>query len=234
LTERNTVKDRRYDAVLFDMDGLMVNTEELYQRTFDETLDHFHAPAGRDPYTACVGHPVEDNSRYAVERYHLATTPETFCDVWLGRFDQAISDPAQVRMMPGFQDLLAHVQRRGYRLGVASSTSRPRLMVTLTNGVLAHLNGPKRLEDLFEVIVSGSDVARTKPFPDIYLLAAERLGLPPARCLALEDSESGVKAARAAGAFVIAVPHIFTAHQDHSAAHARVSSLQEVMKGRYL
>ncbi len=228
------MKDRRYDAVIFDMDGLMVNTEELYHRTFDETLDHFNAPPARDPYTACVGHPVEDNSRYAVERYRLDTTPETFCDIWLDRFDQAISDPARVRMMPGFQDLLAHVRRRGYRLSVASSTSRPRLLVTLTNGVLAHLNGPTKLEDLFEVIVSGSDVARTKPFPDIYLLAAERLGLPPARCLALEDSESGVKAARAAGVFVIAVPHAFTAHQDHSAAHARVTCLEDVIKGGYV
>lgn len=228
------MKNRRYDAVLFDMDGLMVNTEELYHRTFDETLDRFNAPPARDPYTACVGHPVEDNSRYAVERYRLDTDPETFCEVWLGRFDQAISDPAQVGMMPGFQDLLAYVQKRGYRLGVASSTSRPRLLVTLTNGVLAHLNGLKSLEDLFEVIVSGSDVARTKPFPDIYLLAAERLGLPPARCLALEDSESGVKAARAAGMFVIAVPHAFTAHQDHSAAHVRLACLEDVIKCGYL
>lgn len=228
------MKDRRYDAVIFDMDGLMVNTEELYHRTFNETLDRFGAPPARDPYTACVGHPVEDNSRYAVERYRLATTPEAFCDTWLDRFDRAISDPAQVGMMPGFQDLLAHVRRRGYRLGIASSTSRPRMMVTLTNGVLAHLSGPETLDDIFAVIVSGSDVARTKPFPDIYLLASERLRVPPARCLALEDSESGVRAARAAGAFVVAVPHAFTAHQDHSAAHVRLTSLEDVIRGGYL
>lgn len=228
------MKDRRYDAVIFDMDGLMVNTEELYCRTFNETLDRFGAPPARDHYTVCVGHPVEDNSRYAVEHYRLDTPPETFCQTWLDRFDQAIADPAQVGMMPGFQDLLAHVRKRGYRLGVASSTRRPRLMTTLTNGVLAHLEGPETLDDLFEVIVSGSDVARTKPFPDIYLLASERLRVPPARCLALEDSESGVKAARAAGVFVIAVPHVFTAHQDHSAADVRVSSLEDVIRDNLL
>jgi beta-phosphoglucomutase-like phosphatase (HAD superfamily) len=224
------VKDPRYDAVIFDMDGLMVNTEDLYCRTFNEALDRFGAPPARDHYTVCVGHPVEDNSRYAVEHYRLNTSPETFCRTWLDRFDQAIADPAQVGMMPGFPDLLAHVRKKGYRLGVASSTSRPRLMTTLTNGVLAHLDGLETLDDIFDTIVSGSDVARTKPFPDIYLLAAERLRVPPARCLALEDSESGAKAARAAGLFVIAVPHVFTAHQDHSFADVRVTCLKDVIK----
>lgn len=224
------MKDRRYDAVIFDMDGLMVNTEELYYRTFNETLRDHGASLPQSGYVVCVGHPVEDNSRYAVEHYRLDATPETFCKTWLDRFDRAISDPAQVGMMPGFQDLLAHVRQRGYRLGIASSTSRPRMMTTLQNGVLAHLKGPETLDEIFEVIVAGSDVARTKPFPDIYLLAAERLGLPPARCLALEDSESGVRAARAAGVFVIAVPHAFTAHQDHSAADVRLACLEDVIR----
>ena len=227
-------KNPKYDAVIFDMDGLMFNTEELYYRTFNDTLDHYGASLTRPPYTVCVGHPVEDNSRYAVEHYQLDTTPETFCKTWMDRFDRAISDPEQIEMMPGFQDLLRHVRRRGYRLGIATSTQRPRMMVTLKNGLLAHLNEPRDLSDIFDVVLSGSDVTQTKPAPDIYLLAAERLRVPPARCLVFEDSESGVRAAKAAGMTVIAVPNVFTAHQDHSAADVRLTCLADAVKDGYL
>jgi HAD superfamily hydrolase (TIGR01509 family) len=181
-----------------------------------------------------VGYPVEDNSRYAVEHYQLDTTPETFCKTWMDRFDRAISDPEQIEMMPGFQDLLRHVRRRGYRLGIATSTQRPRMMVTLKNGLLAHLNEPRDLSDIFDVVLSGSDVTQTKPAPDIYLLAAERLRVSPARCLVFEDSESGGQAAKAAGMTVIAVPNVFTAHQDHSAADVRLTCLADAVKDGYL
>jgi len=223
-------ENRPCDAVIFDMDGLMVNTEELYYHTFNETLQEHGASIPESGYVVCVGHPIEDNSRHAVEHFRLGVDPEIFCQTWMDRFDRAISDPRRVRPMPGFLDLLAHVRQKGYILGIASSTSRPRLMRTLQNGLLAHLNGSGTLEDIFSAILSGSDVARTKPFPDIYLLAAQRLGVPPARCMALEDSESGVRAARAAGVTVIAVPHVFTQRQDHSSAHLRVSSLGDVIR----
>jgi HAD superfamily hydrolase (TIGR01509 family) len=233
--DTKTVPEKRaYDAILFDMDGLMVNTEELYYHTFNEILREHGASIPESGYVVCVGHPIEDNSRHAVEHFRLSVAPETFCQTWMDRFDRAISDPVRVRPMPGFLDLLAHVRKKGYPLGIASSTSRPRLTVTLTNGVLAHLKGRETLDEIFEVILSGSDVARTKPFPDIYLLAAERLRVPPARCLAFEDSESGVKAARAAGMTVIAVPHVFTEHQDHSSAHVRLTCLSDALKDGWL
>ena len=218
------------DAVIFDMDGLMVNTETLYYETFNETLREHGASIPESGYVACVGHPVEDNSRDAVKRFGLDVAPEAFCRAWMDRFDRAISDPGRVRPMPGFLVLLAHVREKGYRLGIASSTSRPRMMRTLRNGLMAHLNGPETLEDIFGAIFSGSDVTHTKPAPDIYLLTAQRLRVPPARCLALEDSATGIRAARAAGMFAIAVPHVFTEHQDHSPAHIRVSSLADVIR----
>lgn len=221
---------RKYDAVIFDMDGLMVNTEDLYYETFNETLQHHGASIPPTGYVVHVGHPVEENSRHAVEHFRLPVAPEAFCRTWLDRFDRAISDPARVHPMPGFPGLLRHVRDRGYRLGVASSTARPRLTLTLRNGLLAHLEDAPALDDLFEVVLSGSDVARTKPFPDIYLLAAERLNLPPSRCIAFEDSGSGVRAARTAGLTVVAVPNAFTAHQDHTPAHHRLTCLADAME----
>jgi beta-phosphoglucomutase-like phosphatase (HAD superfamily) len=104
------------------------------------------------------------------------------------------------------------------------------MMVTVKNGLLAHLDRPFALEDLFQVVLSGTDVARTKPAPDIYLLAAERMGVSPSRCVAFEDSEAGVRSAKSAGMTVIAVPNVFTAHQDHSSADVCLSSLADAVK----
>ena len=73
-----------------------------------------------------------------------------------------------------------------------------------------------------------------KPAPDAYLLAAERLGVAPQRCVVFEDSEAGVVAGKAAGMFVFAVPNFYTAHQDHSAADVILGSLTEALHGGYL
>ena len=108
------------------------------------------------------------------------------------------------------------------------------MLKTLQNGLLVRLTDVQNLGDVFAAILSGSDVTHTKPAPDIYLLAAERLGVSPTRCLALEDSEAGVQSAKAAGMTVIAVPNIFTAHQDHSSADDVLSSLGDVLTGGYL
>jgi len=82
----------------------------------------------------------------------------------------------------------------------------------------------------FQTIVAGTDVLRTKPAPDVYLRAAEEIGIAPADCTALEDSATGVTAAKAAGMRAIAVPNQFTAHQDLSHADARVKNLNEALR----
>ncbi len=226
---RTSDKNRNYEAVIFDMDGLMFNTEELYYSTFNDTLHEFNASLDRPGYISYVGHPIEENSSHAVEHYDLDTSPEDFSKLWMDRFDLAISDPEKIEVMPGLEELLNFVRVKPYRLGVASSTERIRMMKTLENGLLTYLQKGDPLDRIFEVILSGSDVARTKPAPDIYLLAANRLGLPPSSCLAFEDSESGVRSARSAGMDVIAVPNFFTAHQDHSATELQLTSLVEAL-----
>lgn len=220
---------RKFEAVIFDVDGLIVDSEALYCETFNETLGDYGASMSPQDYTVCVGHPVEENCEYAVAHYRLNVTPERFCEIWMDRFEAAISDPERVRLMPGFMDLLDYVRGKGYRLGIASSTARPRMLKTLRNGLLCRLDGVPDLDEVFETVLSGSDVARLKPAPDIYLLAAERLGAEPGRCVVFEDSEAGVRAAKAAGMAAIAVPHFFTAHQDHSAADAILSKLTDAI-----
>lgn len=220
----------RYDAVIFDVDGLIVDSEEIYCRTFNSVLEEHGVALTREDYTVCVGHPVEENGEYAVRQYGLEITPEALCEAWMDRFDAAIADPDQVILMPGVLRLIDHVRRRPYRLGIASSTLRPRMTQTLASGLLGRLPDVSSLDEIFGVILSGSDVSRLKPDPEIYLKAAAGLGVDPGTCAVLEDSEAGVRAGKAAGMTVIGVPNFFTSHQDHGMADFVVGSLDEVVE----
>ncbi len=125
--------------------------------------------------------------------------------------------------MPGAVDAVRRLEAKGLRLAVASSSNRE-----LIDAVLARLE----VTDSFEVTVSSEEVARGKPAPDVYLEAARRLGVEPARCMAVEDSASGIRAAHAAGMRVVAYPN---RHYPPSAdvlalAHAVVLSLVDVTR----
>ena len=206
-----------YQAVIFDMDGLIVDTENIYYNTYNQTLNELGIDIPREGYVSCVGHPVENNSADAVERYDLPIRPEDFHEAWMTRFETAISDPDQIDLMPGFLDLLSHLQNKHYKLGIASSTPRQRMRTTLQNGVLPHVNA-STLHDIFGAIFSGSDVTHTKPDPEIYLKTAAKLNVPPETCVVFEDSSAGVQSGKAAGMTVFAVPNFFTAHQNHDNA----------------
>ena len=218
-----------YQAIIFDMDGLIVDSEELYYQSYNRTLQDHQNSIPREGYTRFVGRPVEDNSRETVTRYQLSISPEGFQDAWMGRFEQSVSDPDQIELMPGFLDFLSQAVRKSYPLAIASSTHRPRMLTTLQNGVLPHLESDS-LEEVFSALVSGNEVENSKPDPAIFLLAASRLGASPEACLALEDSEAGVQSAKAAGMTALAIPNFFTNHQNHSEADHILQSLTQAIE----
>jgi len=216
-------------AVIFDMDGLIVDTETIYYNAYNQTLNELGVDIPREGYVRCVGHLVEDNSAEAVKLYDLPIRPEDFLESWMKRFETAISDPDQIDLMPGFLDLLAHLRSNKYKLGIASSTPRSRMQTTLKNGVLPHL-GVDELSEIFGAIYSGSDVTHTKPDPEIYLKAAATLGVEPEKCTVFEDSVAGVQSGKAAGMVVFAVPNFFTGHQNHDVADRILENLSEAIK----
>ncbi len=216
--------------MIFDMDGVIVDSEAVYCQTFNRTLEDYGAGISRIDYAVCVGHPVEENSAYAVERFGLDVTPAVFREIWMGRFEEAILDSDRVMLMPGFEELLAHVRSGGYPLAVASSTQRGRMMKTLSSGLLSRMDAVSDLAEVFDVMLSGSDVERLKPAPDIYLMAAGKLKVEAERCAVIEDSEAGVKAGKAAAMTVFAVPNFFTARQHHGDADFVLAGLTDALR----
>lgn len=210
-------------AVIFDLDGLMVDTEPVHQRAFELLL----AQRGIErTFTVeeygkyFVGIPVTENAKWLIGTFNLKGTTDELTNEREEIYEGLLQDPRNLKPMPGLIDVLNHLQSRGMKLGVASGSPRNQVDLILRGlGII----------ERFGAVVAGTDVEHTKPAPDVYLSAAEKLAVDPTDCVALEDSATGVRAAKAAGLRAIVVPNQYTAHQDLSHADARVNNLREAM-----
>ncbi len=209
----------RYRAVIFDMDGLLLDTETLWHESEVELFARRGIEFTHEDQLAVIGTNFETSARYFARR--LGRPQEegaALVEEMIGLMHERVR--RQVDARPGALELVARVRSlAGVRLGLASNS--PRFLV---DDALATAG----LTDAFEVTVSSDDVVHPKPAPDIYLRACELLGVSPAEALALEDSVSGVAAAKAAGLTCIAVP--LFAETDVSAADRVISSLEELLE----
>ena len=181
-------------AVLFDMDGLLVDTEPLWFETEIDVMARLGAPWTKQDQAALLGGSMERTVSYLLAK---ATRPATPAQVerWMldGMLERA--GAGRVTVLPGARELLAEVAAAGLPYALVTSSQR-----LFAEAVLA-ATGLR-----FPVTVCGEDVPASKPDPAPYLLAAKLLDVEPARCVALEDSPNGVASATAAGCPVVAVP----------------------------
>ena len=181
-------------AVLFDMDGLLVDTEPLWFETEIEVMARLGAPWTKQDQAALLGGSMERSVGYLLSR---ATIPASPAEVerWLLEGMITRVEAGRATVLPGVRELLAEVTAAGLPVALVTSSLR-----RFAEAVLAGAG----LE--FPVTVCGEDVVATKPDPAPYLLAAKLLDVDPARCVALEDSANGVASATTAGCLVVAVP----------------------------
>ncbi len=207
------------DAIIFDMDGLMVDSEPVSRRAWDRLLSAYGHVLDDAVYARMIGHRIDSSAHMVRDAYGLPLDVETIIVRKNALYLEAID--AHIPVMPGLFELHAAIRVRGLPWGVATSSSRPHAEHILARlGLLAACGA----------LAAGDEVAHGKPAPDLYLLAAARLGVEPGRCLALEDSGPGCQAAAAAGMRAIAVPNAATAASDFSAAHFRYASLHDVAR----
>ena len=205
------------EAVIFDMDGLMLDSERAMLRSWTAAATEAGWDVEPAQWLRMVGHGDAVCLAILEERMSAAQARELMARC------QALYETemeAGLPLRPGVLELLQWLVQRGIRCGVATSTHRPRAPRKLQTAGLA---------DYFEAIATGNDVARSKPAPDIYLLAAQRLGVAPALCLALEDSPTGVRAALAAGMHAVQVPDLVAPDEEVRAwGHTIIASLHDV------
>ncbi|MGD9853594.1 MAG: HAD family hydrolase [Planctomycetaceae bacterium] len=213
MTERSLPPIR---AVVFDMDGLMFNTELVFNASGTELLRRRGKVPHPELFSRMMGRRAPDAFAIMTEMMDLT---EPF-DV-LKRESEAIFYEMLDEVlapMPGLFTLLERIEAAGIPKGVATSSSRKYLKSMLDRFELVHR---------FEVTLGAEDVTHGKPHPEIYIAAAERLNVETAAMMVLEDSEAGTRAAAAAGAHIIAVPHEHCTGHDYSMATAIAHRLDD-------
>jgi len=219
-------------ALIFDCDGTLVDTETPYMDAFNQALALYTDAMPVDTVTwgrELSGRGLETDAEYAVREFKLNATADEFLRHWKRNFGKLTNRRGSIRLLDGFDELIAHAKRRGWKVAVASSSDRAGLRRKLKNGVLAHSHAISRLS-AFDTIVSNDDVSKHKPDPEIYLLAAKRLGVEPKNCWVVEDSATGVLAGKRAGMRVAAVPNEYTrGTNDFRKADVVLKSMAEVV-----
>jgi HAD superfamily hydrolase (TIGR01509 family) len=206
------------DAVVFDLDGLLLDTEQLWDEVREQLANErggrWHAGAQAD----MMGMSSPEWSRYMHDVIGLREPPAEIAAEVVRRMQDRYRQ--RLPLLPGAREAVERIAA-GWRLGLASSSNRPLIDLALDVGGLA---------GFFDVTISSEEVARGKPAPDVYLEAARRLGVEPARVAAIEDSRNGIRSAHEASMKVIAIPNPHFPPDDESLSFADVvlSSLAEL------
>ena len=185
-----------FQAVLFDMDGLFIDSEPEWHAAESEMMRSNGYDWTPEDQIRCLGGPLQRVTEYMSECLNGAKTPEQLGDLIVEEMKKRMA--GKVSLMPGALEFSRELSKA--RIAQALVSASPRLIV---DAVLIGMD-----EKYFLHSVAAGDIERTKPFPDPYLHAAKLLGVDIEDCLIFEDSPTGLAAARASGAFVVGIPHL--------------------------
>ncbi len=203
-------------AVLFDMDGLMFNSEAIYFAASEKAMQRRGKVYTYRIHKLIMGTTAETSMKTIIQELNLDDSWEALRDETQENFREFL--PTMLKPMPGLMELLDYLEARNIPRAIATSTNRD-LMETML--------GIYNLEPRFTKTVTGSDIQHGKPNPEIYLKAAAALGVDPRQCMVLEDSSTGCRAGKNAGAYVVAVPADHSRDQDFSFVDFVASALDD-------
>ncbi len=203
-------------AVVFDLDGLMFNTEELYQQVGGTLLERRGKRFEAELLDRMMGRPPQVSLQMMIDWHKLDDTVEGLSRETEEIFAAILE--RELACMPGLEELLSALEAERIPKAIATSSGR-----RFVRNVLSRFE----FEPRFEFVLTAEDVRQGKPHPEIYLTAASRLGLLPEEVMVLEDSHNGCRAAIAAGTFAVAVPGGHSQRHDFSGCALRVDSLRD-------
>ena len=218
-------------AVIFDMDGTIVDTEPIYEEISREFYEKYGFELSQEDYDRHLGANLEDIWTDILERHQVKEEfshykIEDFMEAHIHSCYQGLAEAEDLELMPGIKDWFEFFKNHGYKMIIASSSYEP---------VIEHIYQRFDLERYMEGYVDGNAVENGKPAPDIFHKAAAELGLKAEECLVIEDSEKGVKGASKAGAKVVGFNQAQAENQDLSSADLVIEeysqkTLQKVLK----
>lgn len=209
-----------YDAVVFDMDGVIFDSERAVMQCWKELAKKYNIPDIEQAVLSCTGTTMKRTREIMLETYGAEFPYDTYAKessvIYHSRYDGG-----RLPMKPGVVELLTFLKEEGKKIALASSTRRQTVTNQLKDaGIL----------DFFDQVICGDMVERSKPAPDIFLKACEELGVKPERAYAIEDSYNGIRAAHAGKLHPIMVPDLLPETAEmREKAEVVLSSLLEVI-----
>jgi len=217
--EKGVISIKEYKAFIFDMDGLLLDTEKICWECFRKACSKFDYDPDFDIYKKCIGRKAEEGNKILKQGFDPFIPFDDVHKLWGDLYSNYI-DRENIPLKKGVRSVLENLHRRNVKLAVATSTEETTALKKLTRSGLI---------DFFDLIISGDQVTNSKPDPEIYLTAARKLEIKPENCIAFEDSDNGVKSAHSAKMTVIQiVDMIDPAEEVRNLNHIIVNSFNEI------
>ncbi|MBQ6888915.1 MAG: HAD family phosphatase [Lachnospiraceae bacterium] len=185
-------------AVIFDMDGVLFDTEKLCRETWNKIAKEHNLDNIDEVLTACTGSNRQDTILYMKKVYGEDFDALAFMEI-CSQINIKKMQEEGIPIKKGAKEILDYLKEENYKVGLASSTRKCRVLENLKNS---------GFKDYFQVVIGGDMIEHSKPSPDIYLLACKELGVNPAETFAIEDSPNGIRSAYNAGMKAIMVPDL--------------------------
>ncbi|MGO2356896.1 HAD family hydrolase [Mesonia sp.] len=206
-------------AVLFDMDGVIVDTEPLHYKAYFGMFDHYQIEVSAKQYQSFTGQSTINVCRQLCEFFELPNPPQELVDKKRSIFKKLFKSDPDLDLIAGVRELIQNYHEAGLTLVLASSAS----MGTI-NSVFERFD----LNQYFVEKLSGADLKASKPHPEIFQKAAQSSGFGIENCMVIEDSTSGIKAAKAAQIYCVAFKSPNSKNQDYSKADKLISNFSDI------
>ena len=207
-------------AVIFDMDGVIIDSEPTHMKLENETYKKLGIDVTGDEHHTFVGSTSQYMWEVLKNKYKLNQTLEELVEYERSiYFEYLNSEECEIFLIEGVKELIEELHKNGIKLAIASSSPL---------NVIKAIAKKFHIEEYFEVFVTGDYVKRSKPEPDIFLYACEKLRVRPENCIVIEDSHNGVRAAKKAGMKCVGLNSNPEGKQDISMADLVINNFKEV------
>ncbi len=210
-----------FDAVVFDMDGVIFDSERATMDCWLELAEKYGIEGMEKPYLACTGTTVEKTKEIMIDAYGPDFPYDDYAKEASKMYHEKY-DGGRLPMKSGVREILEFLKKKGKKISLASSTRRQTVVNQLRDA---------NILDYFDEVVTGDMVSKSKPEPDIFLLACEKTGVAPGRAYAIEDSYNGIRAAYRGGLRPIMVPDLLPADDEmNELSEAVLERLEDVVE----
>jgi HAD superfamily hydrolase (TIGR01509 family) len=210
-------------AVIFDMDGVLIDSEPIYYKLCSDFLRKSKAAMTKEEYYSYVGKPAAEFWNEMKKKYNLKENVEELININRKSYMNYLSSNDKEKPVEGVCEFIKELYDNNIRLALASSSSRDCIDMVLDKF---------KLKEYFHVIVSGDDVKEGKSTPYIFLYTAEKINVKPSECIVIEDSHNGVKSSKAAGMICLAFKNPSSGNQDVKLADLSITKFSEINYGK--